>query len=387
MCPGLLRPFNKQGRMEEQRSKISPLLLLLILLENCFDAFAFNSFSKQHYCHHRGTTISYLSINDLHDHASTMTKTSVTRPFELKRIDHIVIRCHDFPAMFDFYTRILGCTIDEPTNDHVNRFGGALTHLRAGSCYIDLLAYDMQHLTEEGKQFAARSYAGGAGIGENSTVEELQFLAESSTLDHVCIRIEPFDEKSIKEYLLEQSVTIVAAGEGRLGADGVGPSIYVRDPEGNVIELKGKPVSATASGDNEQISAQAKYNDNTSPGTDMSDCPVADKERNNGGERSSADASTNSHQTKSTPITPCNRICRYNNSFYNGQVCIGCFREEYEIKMWQSMTASEKSLTLLDQIDRCIDVEKSNGVTYDGAVTVEELKRQYGYWSAIAKNS
>ena len=141
----------------------------------------------------------YLSSNDLHDHASTISKPSVTltRPFELKRIDHIVIRCHDFSTMFDFYTRILGCTVDEPIDDHVNRFGGALTHLRAGSCYIDLLAYDMQHLTEEGKQFAARSYAGGAGIEENSTVEELQFLAESSTLDHLCIRIEPFDEKSI----------------------------------------------------------------------------------------------------------------------------------------------------------------------------------------------
>lgn len=328
----------------------------------------------------------YLSSNDLHDHASTMSKTSVTRPFQLERIDHIVIRCHDFTTMFDFYTRILGCTIDEPIDDHVNRFGGALTHLRAGSCYIDLLAYDMKHLTEEGKQFAARSYAGGAGIEENSTVEELQFLAESSTLDHLCIRIEPFDEKSIKEYLLEQSVTIVASGEGRLGADGVGPSIYVRDPEGNVIELKGKPVSATASGDNEKISIKTKNNDNASASTDISDPPVADTERNNDGERSSADASTNNSQhAKSTPVTPCNRICRYNNSFYNGQVCIGCFREEYEIKMWQSMTASEKSLTLLDQIDRCKDVEKSNGVSFDGAVTVEELKKQYSYWSELAK--
>lgn len=354
------------------------MLLLLILLESCFDAFAFGSFSQQqhHYCRRRGTTMPYLSSNDLHDHASSMPKSSVTRPFELERIDHIVIRCHNFPTMFDFYTRILGCTIDEPIDDHVNRFGGALTHLRAGSCYIDLLAYDVQHLTEKGKQFAARSYAGGTGIEENSTIEELQFLAESSTLDHLCIRIEPFDEKNIKEYLLEQSVTIVAAGEGRLGADGVGPSIYVRDPEGNVIELKGKPVSATTSGDNEKSSAKTTYQDNTSASTDISDSSVTDEKRNNEGERSFADAST--------PVTPCNRICRYNNSFYNGQVCIGCFREEYEIKIWQSMSAAEKSLTLLDQIDRCLDVEKS-GVSYDGAVTVEELKKQYSYWSELAK--
>lgn len=315
---------------------------------------------------------------------------SISRPFELERIDHIVIRCHDFPAMFDFYTRILGCTIDSPKEDHVNRFGGALTHLRAGSCYIDLLAYDMQHLTAEGKQFAARSYAGGAGIGENSIVEELRFSADSSTLDHLCIRIEPFDEESITKYLTEQGVTIVAAGEGRLGADGVGPSIYVRDPEFNVIELKGKPISATASrDDNEEMPEMTNGSDKKSASRGISNSLVTDKECNDdAGERASTiDAPTNCEEGKSIPVTPCNRICRYNNSFYNGQVCIGCFREEYEIKMWQSMTAAEKSLTLLDQIDRCIDEEKSNGGSYDGAVTVEELKRQYNHWATLAKES
>ena len=366
------------------------LLVLLILLGRIagFNTFVFGPFSQKHNCHHRGTTVSSMPRNNLHDHASTMSKSSVTRPFQLDRIDHIVIRCHDFAAMFDFYTRILGCTIDEPTNDHVNRFGGALTHLRAGSCYIDLLAYDMQHLTEEGKQFAARSYAGGAGIEENSSVDELRFLADSSTLDHLCIRIEPFDEQSITQYLMEESVTIVAAGEGRLGADGVGPSIYIRDPEGNVIELKGKPVSATTSRDDENNSAKAKHNNSTGTSKDISDSSVADnKERHSGGERSLVDASTNSEQAQlSIPVTPCNRICRYNNSFYDGQVCIGCFREEYEIKMWQSMTASEKSLTLLDQIERCIDEEKSNGGSYDGSVTVEELKKQYNYWAELAES-
>ena len=51
------------------------------------------------------------------------------------------------------------------------------------------------------------------------------------------------------------------------------------------------------------------------------------------------------------------------------------------------MTASEKSLTLVDQIERCIDEEKSSGGSYDGSVTVEELKKQYNYWAALAKES
>lgn len=370
------------------KGRVSKSLLILILLSN--NAFAFVPLPQQQYCHHRriNNTAPYLSSsnNDVHNHASTLTKSSITRPFQLERIDHIVIRCHNFPAMYDFYTHILGCTIDEPTNDHVNRFGGALTHLRAGSCYIDLLAYDTNHLTEEGKQFAARSFAGGAGIGENRSVDDLCFSADTSTLDHLCIRIEPFDEQSIKQYLKEQSVTIVSAGEARLGADGVGPSVYIRDPEGNVIELKGKPTSVTTSGDNDNNSATTKHKDNIKTSKSIPESAVADNKESNGGGRSSSDASTNSEQATLVPITPCNRICRYNKSFYNGQVCIGCFREEYEIKMWQSMTTSEKSLTLLDQIDRCRDEEKING-SFDGAVTVAELTKQYNYWAELAKES
>ena len=55
------------------------------------------------------------------------------------------------------------------------------------------------------------------------------------------------------------------------------------------------------------------------------------------------------------PATPCNRICRYNSNFYDGQVCIGCFREAYEIEYWQSQSLMQKAMTLLDCIDRCND--------------------------------
>ena len=324
--------------------------------------------------------------------------TSTTRPFQLERIDHIVIRCHDFPTMFDFYTRVLGCTIDEPTVDFVNRFGGALTHLRAGSCYIDLLAYDTNHLTEEGKLFAARSYAGGAGIGESMSIDDVCFSSDSSTLDHLCIRIEPFDETIIKEYFMHHSVSIVAVGDERLGADGVGPSVYVRDPEGNIIELKGKPNSKNnnESSDDKFTTAKQSNRHSAESNHEINPRSVVDELNSSTGHSSTAaDSSKQSHQSKVIPITPCNRICRYNNSFYGGQVCIGCFRDEFEIKMWQSMTPYEKSITLLDAIDRCsfeamslssTSEEKSNE-SFDGAVTVEELTRQYNHWAALAKES
>ena len=351
----------EKGRMHVCVKNCLLMLLLLIINTKIAD---FNASAFIH--------SPYIQQNNYHRLSSACTSTK--RPFQLQRIDHIVIRCNDFPRMFDFYTRILGCTIDEPRSDHVNRFGGALTHLRAGSCYIDLLSFDTQHLTDEGKEFAARSFAGGRGLVDSKRVDDLCLSADSSTLDHLCIRIEPFDENNIKKYLKKQNVTIVAAGEGRLGADGIGPSVYVSDPEGNVIELKGKPVPVPKGGD-EIYSSIGTNNDEISTGTVAS---------NSAEEKSSTFTSTNNDgPAESTPMTPCNRICRYNSSFYNGQVCIGCFREEYEIKMWQSMTSAEKSLTLLDQIDRCAEVEK-NGKSFDGAVTTEELKRQYNYWAALS---
>ena len=305
--------------------KIIILLLLLSLL--CFnDTCAFGG----------GGRLQQIHKNQKLHCTNDVSSLPMNRPFQLERIDHIVIRCHDFPVMFDFYTKILGCTIDEPAEEHVNRFGGALTHLRAGSCYIDLLAYDTSHLTEEGKQFAARSYAGGAGIGEGRSLDDLRFSSDSSTLDHLCIRIEPFDEQSIKDFLTQNSVTIVASGNERLGADGVGPSIYVRDPEGNVIELKGKPNSINNNHNKNNFvrtkpssNSSVDMNNNIAKSSDMDNSNISD-----GGEIPSAAANASTNNEQEVPITPCNRICRYSNSFYNGQVCIGCFRDTYEIKMW-----------------------------------------------------
>jgi predicted Fe-S protein YdhL (DUF1289 family) len=88
-----------------------------------------------------------------------------------------------------------------------------------------------------------------------------------------------------------------------------------------------------------------------------------------------------SSNSRGVPASPCNRICRYNAAFYDGLVCIGCFREAYEIKMWNSMTNAQKSMTLLDAIDRCSD--DSMGYSFDGAVTLNELNHQYIYWSNL----
>ena len=65
---------------------------------------------------------------------------------------------------------------------------------------------------------------------------------EGRNLDHFCLRVEPFDEDAIRRHLARHGID---AGElkSRYGAEGQGPSFYINDPEGNVVELKGPPAS------------------------------------------------------------------------------------------------------------------------------------------------
>ena len=49
--------------------------------------------------------------------------------------------------------------------------------------------------------------------------------------------IEQVDETDLTDFLAEQNVT-VSRFERRYGATGFGRSIYITDPEGNIVELK-----------------------------------------------------------------------------------------------------------------------------------------------------
>ncbi|MCD2518693.1 VOC family protein [Massilia sp. G4R7] len=134
----------------------------------------------------------------------------------VRGLDHIVLRVVDLDAMIAFYGDVLGCPV-ERRQDEIG-----LVQLRAGAAMIDLVPVD-------GKL----GRAGGAAPG-----------AEGRNLDHLCLRVEPFDEAAIRRHLDAHGV---AAGpvESRYGAEGEGPSIYLSDPEGNTVELKG-PSAATS---------------------------------------------------------------------------------------------------------------------------------------------
>ena len=130
----------------------------------------------------------------------------------IRDIDHVVLRVTDLDRMLEFYNGVLGCAI-ERSNDDIG-----LVQLRAGRSLVDLVPVD----GELGR-------AGGAAPGR-----------EGHNMDHVCFRLESFDEASLAEHLSAHGVEpgrVVT----RYGAEGKGPSMYVEDPEGNTVELKGPP--------------------------------------------------------------------------------------------------------------------------------------------------
>ena len=47
----------------------------------------------------------------------------------------------------------------------------------------------------------------------------------------------------------------------------------------------------------------------------------------------SGDENENQTETVLAPQSPCNSICRYKRDFFEGQVCIGCHRDIFEIKV------------------------------------------------------
>lgn len=130
----------------------------------------------------------------------------------LREIDHLVLRVADLDAMLGFYVGVLGCRI-ERRQDAIG-----LVQLRAGRSLVDLVPV-------EGKL----GRAGGAAPG-----------AEGRNLDHFCFRVEPFDEAAIRKQL-EAAGIAVGETASRYGAEGEGPSLYIADPEGNTVELKGPP--------------------------------------------------------------------------------------------------------------------------------------------------
>ncbi len=113
--------------------------------------------------------------------------------------------------MVEFYCEVLGCSLEKRST-----VVAGLIHLRAGDSLIDIMA-------------ASNETAEGGSVATN--------------MDHLCIQVAPFSAAGITAHLARHGVE-VGKFERRYGADGDGMSVYIRDPEGNEVELKAPPGQA-----------------------------------------------------------------------------------------------------------------------------------------------
>lgn len=124
-------------------------------------------------------------------------------------IDHVVIRARDLDAMLTFYCDVLGCTVERRRDDL------GLIQLRAGNALIDLVPID---------GMLGRKGGGAPGV-------------EGRNMDHLCLRIVDFDIKAARAHLKAHGIEPGEEGL-RYGSTGEALSLYLRDPDGNDLELR-----------------------------------------------------------------------------------------------------------------------------------------------------
>ena len=118
-------------------------------------------------------------------------------------LDHIVLYVRDQARSRQFYTELLGCTVDAVNEK------ASIIHLRFGEQQIDIVP------------------------GNGPAADERR-----QGIDHFCLSIDCGDLPALAAQLRAQGVTLEGEIVTRLGAYGTGPSLYLHDPDGYKVELK-----------------------------------------------------------------------------------------------------------------------------------------------------
>ncbi len=147
--------------------------------------------------------------------SDTLHKTEKSSPpFQLRHLDHIVLRARNSAQLVHFYCSVLGCSIEREVEE------AGLVQLRAGDALIDVIS-------SSGKLGRTKGDPPRTGGGHN--------------VDHFCLRVDPFDADAIRTHLESWGVK-TSSVRNLYGAEGSGPSLYIEDPEGNQLELKGPAI-------------------------------------------------------------------------------------------------------------------------------------------------
>lgn len=137
-------------------------------------------------------------------------KAFLNNPISVKTLDHLVIRASKPSLLVAFYRDVIGCPVERELPDDTG-----LTQLRAGTAIIDIIAVDSK-----------LGRLGGAAPG-----------CDGHNMDHFCLTIESVNESDLINFLKSNGVHCGEFAE-RYGAEGYGRSLYLKDPEGNTLELK-----------------------------------------------------------------------------------------------------------------------------------------------------
>ncbi|MGW0434109.1 VOC family protein [Micromonospora sp. NPDC003197] len=124
----------------------------------------------------------------------------------VKAFDHLVLNVEDVERALDFYCGLLGL---EPVR---------VDEWRAGKVGFPSVR-----------------------VSAETIIDFFAGPRSDSNVDHICLTVEPLDWQEV----IDSGVFTVLEGPvGRFGARGRATSIYVRDPDGNTVELRWYPQDA-----------------------------------------------------------------------------------------------------------------------------------------------
>ncbi len=164
------------------------------------------------------------------------------RTFEILNLDHLVLRTRDLPRLRDFYLE-LGCSIERD-----RRADLGMIQLRIGTSMLDIVDVHGP-IGQSGSKPGTTDHSLDHGNVDHSN-DDHGSLDHSNddhgnldhrNLDHYAVRIEPYDEVAILAFCEARGIQAEAPSFPLLGADGYGPAVYITDPDGNRLELKGPP--------------------------------------------------------------------------------------------------------------------------------------------------
>ena len=130
----------------------------------------------------------------------------------VRGIDHIVLRVRDIAKSIAWYECVLGAQQERYVSD-IN-----LHQLRLGAALIDLMPV----------------------CSDQKDNDKVVMKEPVTNMDHFCVLLDCFDEQRVRDHLKRCGVQSGNV-ERRYGALGYGPSMYITDPDGNTVELKGPP--------------------------------------------------------------------------------------------------------------------------------------------------